>query len=166
MKRHVQQNECNKKPRLTPPIQESQLQGTPTEGSSSPSLRSIQRLKKVNKDLKRENDDLKREKEDLNSTCEDLRRKNEDLKRECADLSRENEELKKHAFSFNVVAGSRTKNLLQYYTGFTYVTFMSLFSFLVPNEGINPVAYTSRKTACMTLSLKDQLFLATPEGRA
>ncbi|XP_078621316.1 uncharacterized protein LOC144887790 [Branchiostoma floridae x Branchiostoma japonicum] len=32
MKRHVQQNECNKKPRLTPPIQESQLQGTPTEG--------------------------------------------------------------------------------------------------------------------------------------
>ncbi|XP_035667952.1 uncharacterized protein LOC118410371 [Branchiostoma floridae] len=60
MKRHVQQNECNKKPRLTPPIQESQLQGTPTEGSSSPSLRSIQRLKKENKDLKRENDDLKR----------------------------------------------------------------------------------------------------------
>ena len=62
-------------------------------------------------------------------------------------------------FSAETLLKSNVKDLLKYYTGFQYDTFTVLFKFLVPDVEKNPLEYKERKSACMKLPLKDQLFL-------
>ena len=53
----------------------------------------------------------------------------------------------------------KVKGLFKYYTWFQSSTFNVLFDFLIPDGKNNPLEYKERKSACMKLSLKDQLFL-------
>ena len=59
----------------------------------------------------------------------------------------------------DLVAKSTIKKLFEYYTGYSYSTFLELFKILIPNTQDNPIDYGERKKACAKIPLQDQLFL-------
>jgi len=61
-------------------------------------------------------------------------------------------------FTVDSVSNSPVKGLFGYYTGFTFATFMLLFSVLIPSNSELPFTYL-KKSACFSrISLPDQLF--------
>ena len=105
-------------------------------------------------DLQRENATLKK---DLASKVLEL---HEAQKKSNRVLSKQSDRgINCEAFSVKNVLKSNVKDLFKYYTGFQFSTFNVLFEFLIPDIQQNPLEYKERKSACMKLSLQDQLFL-------
>ena len=63
-----------------------------------------------------------------------------------------------NTFTVETVTGSRIKNLFCYYTGFSFATFLLLFSVLIPANSEFPFSHLKNSRCFAHLSLKDQLF--------
>ncbi|XP_078618709.1 uncharacterized protein LOC144886133 [Branchiostoma floridae x Branchiostoma japonicum] len=154
---------CRKKIRLSPPPnnetpststgERSWIEHTPKEGTSAAAC-SSQNLESQNETLKKENEKLKEQVEQLASQqLQHLVKEQKQQKKQQTMTSADS------SFCVDAIVKSPIKNLLRHYTGFTFATFMMLFSFLVPNESENPVVYHEKKSSCMLLPLKDQMLL-------
>ena len=110
----------------------------------------------------------------LRNECATLKEDNDLLRSRLASVILERDELKAatmdppmpvppspsniESFSIESTMDSKIKDLCEYYTGLKYQAFNALFEFLIP-DAHSPPKYTETRNACVTLPLKDQLFL-------
>ena len=105
----------------------------------------------------------KRELEDESST---LSKQLHCLKQENTELKKilENSEKEQHALTFdpdvvNTHSTGNFNNLFVYYTGLSYVMFMTLLNFLIPDPHNSPIHYSETRREIQNFTLKQQLFL-------
>ena len=104
-----------------------------------------------------------RELEDESSTLSKqlhcLKQENTELKKKL-----ENSEKEQHAVTFdpdvvNTHSTGSFNNLFVYYTGLSYVMFMTLLNFLIPDPHNSPIHYSETRREIQNFTLKQQLFL-------
>jgi hypothetical protein len=92
---------------------------------------------------------------------EELRRQVSELQNTVAELQAKDKSTPQSpsTFSVNVVQASRVKGLFQFYTGFTFTTFLLILNTLVPSENVLPFKYTRHVPCFDKMPLPEQLFL-------
>ena len=119
------------------------------------------RLLDENEGLRKENEGLQQEKTSLEAKVAQLVLEKENLQKMSIPFGQRKVKVAESVndFTFESVQQSNIKKLMTYYTGFTHLTLLAIFQYLVPNTDTPPFTLPNSRKDAKRLSLMNQFFL-------